>query len=228
MLMISFLMSLAMSVEPSFRSPDDFQRWLTYYYLTPRPELVLPSIAFLDKELQKTKGRSIADESGRGGIRTFYAKVLEGNPDVVRQLSSALPGLPAGQQKFARDALIRCGSDLCLKAAGGPSLSAPRIVSGPDTLDDSWAAFLATGEDKYVLEVIEALPWVEVRGDVDRLVTGGAAKWSLESNAYQHRRVLAACEKAAAQASQPTRRLLLEIISNAKTQRAKTPPSEPK
>jgi hypothetical protein len=58
-------------------------------------------------------------------------------------------------------------------------------------------------------------------------VTGGAAKWSLASNAYQHGRVLAILEREVATAEAPTRALLEELIDKAKAERAKTPPPEP-
>jgi hypothetical protein len=95
-------------------------------------------------------------------------------------------------------------------------------------LDDYWAAFVATGDKVHVEKVISALPLVEVRGDVDRLMIGGAAKWSLSSNAYQHSRVLEICKAAAMVAEEPGKKLLNEIIAEAEKERAKNPPPEPR
>ena len=184
----------------------------------------------MDRELQKAaEGRSLADEANRGGMRTFYAKIFEQNPSVVRQIEPLLPTWPTGHQAFVHEALRRCGTETCrqvLKAPAAPSSASQE--TDPGTLDDSWAAFFATGDERYVREIIEVLPWSEVRGDVNRLLTGGAARWSLASNAYQHGRVLAVCEKVAREAASPTKGILEQIIAQAKAERAKNPPPEPK
>jgi hypothetical protein len=223
------LLVLAAAAEEPFRSPEELQAWLTYYYLKPRPELTIPSLAFMERELEKAKGRSLADEVTRGGMRTFYAKILEQNPSIVREIEPALSGWSTGQQAFVREALRRCGTEVCLRILNVPSPPLGQAAQpDPGTLDDSWAAFFATGDEKYVREVIEVLPWSEVRGDVNRLLTGGAARWSLASNAYQHGRVLAICEKVSSEAAGPSKRMLDEIITQAKAERAKNPPPEPK
>lgn len=205
---------------------DDVQDWLTYYYLEPRPERALSSLDVLDRELQKA-GRSLADEVNRGGLRSFYARVFAANDGVVRDLAARMPSLPAGQRAFVREALRRCGTAACKKVVGSEATSAEHKMTDPGTLDDSWASFFATGDARYVREIIEVLPWSEARGDIPRLLTGGAARWSLASNAYQHARVLAIAEESLATASEPTRRLLREIVDQAKEERAKNPPPEP-
>src|SRR5260370_37528266 len=74
------LLVLAATAQEPFRSQAELQAWLTYYYLRPRPELTIPSLDFMERELQKAKGGSLADEVSRGGMGTFYAKILEQNP----------------------------------------------------------------------------------------------------------------------------------------------------
>ena len=228
-MMLPLALFVALAAEPPLPSAEEVQLWLTYYYLKPQPTLTLPSLAVMDRELQKAKGRSLLDEVDRGGMRTFYGHVFAQNETLVTEVAQKLPFLPAGQQAFVREALRRCGTPTCaqvLRASPSDSVQAPEAE--PGTLDDSWAAFFATGDVKYVREVIEVLPWSEVRGDVNRLLTGGAARWSLASNAYQHGRVLALCEEAAAVSTGATKRLLDEIVAEAKTERAKNPPPEPK
>jgi len=44
---------------------------------------------------------------------------------------------------------------------------------------------MATGDEQHVKVVTAALSLLNVRGDPMRLMVGGAAKWALESNAYQ-------------------------------------------
>jgi hypothetical protein len=222
------LTALVFAGEPVFRTADDVQSWLTYYYLKPRPELTLQSLSVMDRELQARKGRSLGDEVGRGGLRSFYAHVFADNPKVAAEAGGALPTLPDGQRAFVVEALGRCATPACKSAL--PAASSPSLPTGPDpgTLDDSWASFFATGDAKYVREVIEVLPWVQVRGDVNRMLTGGAAQWSLASNAHQHTRVLAILEEELKTAKEPTKALLREVIDGAKAERAKSPPPEPK
>jgi hypothetical protein len=182
----------------------------------------------MDRELRAQKGRSLADEVGRGGMRSFYARVFADNPKVAEEAGVTLAGLPEGQKAFVVEALRRCGTAACKRSLPAADVS-PREGAGPDpgTLDDSWASFFATGDGKYVREVVDVLPWVQVRGDVNRLLTGGAAKWSLASNAYQHTRVLTILEQEVTTAKPPTKALLQELIEGAKAERAKNPPPEP-
>jgi len=215
-------------VDEPFRSAEEVQSWLTYYYLKPRPELALKSLAIMDRELRARKGRSLADEVERGGMRSFYARVFADNPKVADEAGVTLAGLPAGQKEFVVEALRRCGTAACKRSLPkGDAAPSATVAPDPGTLDDSWASFSATGDAKYVREVIDVLPWVEVRGDVNRLLTGGAAKWSLASNAYQHTRVLTILEQEVTTAKPPTKALLQELIEGAKAERAKSPPPEP-
>ncbi len=222
------LLVLAATAQEPFRSQAELQAWLTYYYLRPRPELTIPSLDFMERELQKAKGGSLADEVSRGGMRTFYAKILEQNPSIVREIEPRLSTWSPGRQAFVREALRRCDAAVCRQVLNPASPVSPQAAQpDPGTLDDSWGAFFATGDEKFVREIIEVLPWSEARGDVKRLLTGAAARWSLASNAYQHARVLAICERAAGEATGPTKRMLEEIITRAKAERAKKPPPEP-
>jgi hypothetical protein len=213
--------------KPPFASDDELNTWLTYYYLNPRPDLAVASLSFLNSAMVKFKNRSLADYAQRGGIRSFYAKIFEANESVVLELETSLKQLPSDVQVFAREALRRCASTECIRVLGSASSVGSQSSLSPSTFDDSWAAFMATGDSSYVKEVVIALPLVEVRGDTERLLTGGAARWSLQSNAYQHSEVLKVLEQSALTAEPTTKRLLLEVISEAKAERAKNPPLEP-
>ena len=58
-------------------------------------------------------------------------------------------------------------------------------------------------------------PADNVRGDVSRLLVGGAAKWSLISNAVQHERVMAVCRKEVTSRSTDVKMVLQEVIASA-------------
>jgi hypothetical protein len=80
-------------------------------------------------------------------------------------------------------------------------------VDHPLVLDALWGTFMATGEAAPVECIIAVLPWVwqldsrntpqDAQGNRQldfRFLIGGAAEWSLSSNARQHPKVLAICE----------------------------------
>src|SRR4029078_11531883 len=89
--------ALGATPAPAPTTPADITRWLTYYYLEPHPEWALPILDSIEAEMPK-HGRSLADEAGRGGIRTFYAHVFAANPAVVAEVTRALPSLSSGRQ----------------------------------------------------------------------------------------------------------------------------------
>jgi len=67
-------------------------------------------------------------------------------------------------------------------------------ISSAGFLDALWGSFFATGDERYVQRLISALPMLDTKGDVTKMLIGGAAQWSLTSNAIQHPRVMEICE----------------------------------
>ena len=102
-----------------------------------------------------------------------------------------------------------------LLANGRPSLLELPVEQGPWVLDALWGYFMATGDDAPVVRIISALPWVNVRGDVSRLLVGGAARWSLISNAIQHKPVMTVCRKELASQPNEVTDVLREVIAEA-------------
>ena len=207
-------------------SDEEIGHWLAYYYLNPEPVEAINYLTPLNAAYLRNKGISLAGESERGGIRSFYAEILAASPEAVRELERTLPELDLDVRVFANAAIARCASDECKRIRGFP-LSEVEEPLSVAALDDYWAAFFATGDRKHVEKVVSALPLIEVRGDVDRLMIGGSAKWSLSSNAYQHSRVLEICKAAALVAEEPVKSLLMEIVAEAEKEREKNPPPEP-
>lgn len=74
---------------------------------------------------------------------------------------------------------------------------------------------MATGDDAPVLRIISALPWINTKGDISKLMVGGAARCSLISNAIQHERVMAISRKALLSQPEEVRTVLAEVIANA-------------
>lgn len=75
---------------------------------------------------------------------------------------------------------------------------------------------MATGDREPVVRIIQALPWLDVKGDTNRLLVAGAAKWSLTSNAVQHEKVMNICEGETKKQSSGVQAKLKAIIADAK------------
>jgi hypothetical protein len=90
------------------------------------------------------------------------------------------------------------------------------LEQGPWVLDALWGKFMATGERAPVERIITTLPWLDIKGDINRLLVGGSARWSLASNAIQHKRVLKICEDVAITQKGDVASKLRELIANAK------------
>ena len=89
-------------------------------------------------------------------------------------------------------------------------------ISSPADLDMLWAAFMASGDRRCVERVIGVLPWHEDKKDTDRFLIGHAAKWSLTSNARQHRQVMQLCQEELKKLSGAHRSILEEVINKAR------------
>jgi hypothetical protein len=88
-------------------------------------------------------------------------------------------------------------------------------VDSPQVLDMLWASFFATGEDLPVKRIISVLH-LEKEGHGGQILIGGAANWSLKSNAKQHPKVLGICRNEVANAQETTKAMLESIIQNSR------------
>ncbi len=103
-------------------------------------------------------------------------------------------------------------------------------LDSPDVLDALWGGWFASGDGRYVRRITEAMPLLDTMDPSDRArrpteeemaryVVGGAARWSLTSNAIQDERVLEVLEAAQGDASPAVARHLREVIETARLER---------
>ncbi len=229
------VMLLFFAVAPAiagttFQSPDDFSRWLTYYYLKPEPHRVTDAVKYMSASGALDNDKGIAPMFG------FLSGTFRDNPDKmpswVNELSSlkeqhlgvvilgvwyaALPG-----SKKTVYALLKkhpkLKPDFEFLYKGAPmTVEQIPLEEGPWVLDALWGKFMSTGDKAPVERIASTLPWIDVRGDINRLLVGGSAKWSLTSNAVQHKRVLEICEGAEKTQNPEVAVKLGEVIKNAK------------
>jgi len=89
-------------------------------------------------------------------------------------------------------------------------------INKPSCIDALWVGFFASGDERYVKKIISALPLVQEKGDVERMLIGGAARWSLASNAYQHTKVMQICEAQLKELPADQRAALAEVVKTAR------------
>ncbi len=214
----------------TFQSNEDFSKWLTYYYLKPEPNRVPDAVRYMSETGFLDNGKAAPPIFG------FLAGTLQSNPDKMalwisqlsslneRHLSVVVLGvwyaaLPESQKTAY--ALIeshpKLKSDFEFLYGGTPmSIEQIPLEQGSWVLDALWGKFIATGDSSPVKRIISTLPWIDVKGDINRLLVGGAARWSLTSNAVQHKRVFEICEEAEKREGAEVAVKLREVISNAK------------
>lgn len=231
----SLLLVLVLAGSPVFGAERNFSdantlgRWVTYYYSNPEPQRVAEAILAASSQGFLGKGENAPSFIG------FIAGVMSNNPSMAQSLAEQLTSLPEVDQPAlilglwysgypdAKPLLERLTKYMpkqkemidYLLANGRPSLLELPLEQGPWVLDALWGNFMATGDDAPVARIISALPWINVRGDIARLSVGGAARWSLISNAIQHRRVLAVCRKELASQPKEVADVLREVIGEA-------------
>ncbi|MBV6407128.1 MAG: hypothetical protein EFKGCFLK_00681 [Rhodocyclaceae bacterium] len=219
----------AFAAEGNFSDANALGRWITYYYSNPEPHRVAEAIRAASSQGFMKNGQKAPPFIG------FIAGVMSKNPSIAQSLAEQLTSLPEVDQPVlilgvwysaypeAKPLLERLTKSMPkhkemidhLLANGRPSLLELPLEQGPWVLDALWGNFMATGDDAPVARIISALPWVNVRGDVSRLLVGGAARWSLISNAIQHKPVMTTCRKELTSQPKEVTDVLREVIAEA-------------
>lgn len=207
------------------------QEWMTYYYLHPRPELTVSALHQLSREGLLLKANS------RSPIAAFLAQLFVSNRDRARQWVFDLDAGVDDEKMMAALATWMAQTDDTVALLGSLATgSSPTVqdfvggllkgerppnfledaVTNPGFLDALWGSFFATGDERYVYRVISALPLLTIKDDAQKLVLGGAARWSLTSNAAQHSRVLEICATRLKVLPDDQRAVLVQVIERAK------------
>ncbi|MCU7797281.1 MAG: hypothetical protein KZQ75_09140 [Candidatus Thiodiazotropha sp. (ex Myrtea spinifera)] len=193
----------AVADDSQFSSQEELGKWFTYYYLESGPDRVGAAIRYM------SESGALEEANALPGIFGFLSGFFTSNPNEVKKITSELEDLPDNHFSVVLlgfwyanlpnsqtevyqylDSRKNLEDQLSYLRTGKPmALHEIPLEQGPWVLDALWGEFFATGRSKPVERIAEALPWIEVKGDIDRLLVGGAAKWSLSSNAYQHERV---------------------------------------
>ena len=230
--MLSFFIlsaSIGFCAGQDFKSQDELGRWLTGYYQKPEPErispalkylsdtpliesnAVMPTVAFFSALLKKDNAilKSVFDDVALNGSEN--AKVMLVNVLSLMNTPESKALLEEARNTWESQRLQAIVKQQITKPH--PSLDTAPIDS-PQVLDMLWGTFFATGDEAPVKKIISVIH-LEKDGHEGEIMLGGAANWSLASNARQYPRVLEICKKEAVAAQGPTKELLEKIIKGA-------------
>lgn len=207
---------------------DDLNRWMTYYYLHPQPELFVSAVTFADKQ-DLFQGNSLSP------LQAFLSRIFAQNPDKIGTWFTELKEIKDGSrtmlltsiwwsdtkdgaqflQNLAKQLPEKGRAEFVKQIEKKPTPAEDMPIDSPDVLDMLWACYSATGDEKYVKRLMTVLPWHNKDNkDLNQMLIASAAKWSLTSNAEQHPKVLAICRTV--EASDPAlASYLQEIIAKA-------------
>lgn len=202
------------SHEPSgplrdIKTQGDLERWTTYYYVYPQPDLTVKAIlvseqiGFLDRP------------TAAAPLIGFFSQIFSQNPDKLPAWILELKPLKQNHKAIIYTALWLANTnesrkqaaillkELAPDAQASITKSTAKVVPiqnmeicSPAVLDMLWTSFFATGDEKYVKRIISVLPWSQAsEHNGEKKMVGYSAKWSLSSNAVQHKRVMAICLK---------------------------------
>ncbi len=221
--------------EEVFSSDGKFSSWMTYYYLNAEPGKVTPAIMYYcDSALFDTK-------DARMPTAAFFAAIFKKDPGLMEQSFEEISSEGSDNskifllnvlwladtrrsRKLIDESRLNWKSEACQeilermdKTLPDDILSTP--VKDPARLDMLWATFIATGDSAPVKKIISTIQLSTTGHGMD-IALGGAAKWSLTSNAYQHQRVYDICKEELKHAQAETRILLQEVIEDVDRQKA--------
>lgn len=226
-LKLKFSLLPADSSKKPDMSETELNDFMVRYYLHPSPEKVSQAVQTMHKMgyLQKesagapiTSFLSLIFRSSFSAIETTLVDFSSYSPTGQQVLLRALWLADTAQSKMTLQKLVAGNDNAELLKSVPPKIEQLPIES-PDVLDMLWGAFMATGDEKYVVQVISVLPYSTIKGNIPRLLVGGSAKWSLTSNAIQHKRVLDICESQLEKQPKEVKEILSEVISEAKKER---------
>lgn len=174
------------------------QAWLETYYLNPQPAKIPAAIAQLSREGYFDKAENTAVAIG------FLSTVFAQHPTKVEGWLSAMDDLPAKHQRLLAAALWQAGhprgSELLAKFAQQSPVrnevmrlaetpSQPVNVTpvrSPSSMRLQWGAFLASGEERHIVSILDAF-------GLNEPSLHSAARMALAQNAAAHPRVMEIC-----------------------------------
>ena len=196
-----FVAGLAVATSFAALPATSGQAWLENYYRNPQPDALPAAVHQLSRSgwFEQTGHTAV----GIGFLATVFAK----NPSRVDRWLVELNGLPLTHHRLiaaalwqaghplGNDLLERLGRDssvrddvLRLAARTSTAISDTPVMS-PSSMNLQWGAFLASGNDRHIVSILDAM-------GTDRPGLDTAARQAIAQNAVSHPRVLDICRAA--------------------------------
>jgi hypothetical protein len=189
-------------------SLENIDTWVSFYYRNPQPDLIPIFINSLSQE------GYLKEETAVEPIMFFLSFIFRDNPhEIANWLSQVLENLSYLEQEIIITAVFLSNTLESqeylneLSQSNEPDIQdlinsfkdqvPPNIeeipIENPSILDILWSAFMATGEEKYVIRIISALSKNNSQDVSDQEMIINMAKWSLKSNIKAHEKVRSIC-----------------------------------
>ncbi len=190
-------------------SRKDFDQWLLMYFEHPQPELTAQALLFSEK-----KG-DFDNKEQEPVLFAIASRQFAQNPEKISAWLEELAGLKLAHKVLIWKALWSADTDDARAAANKlaqqfPESNRPQeltasskkttpIISmelNPGVLEMLWTSYFITGNSNYVARICEALPVLaKDKPDVNRIVTAGAAQWSLVDNGKKYGKIVDICQQ---------------------------------
>lgn len=188
--------SSAASVPLSTINSDEaFGKFSKTYYLNPKPEQIRGALTYLDS------AELIKDTKTRPIITMFFSCILHRTDVQTESYLESTNKLHGSAREIAQAAISKEPDELFKDVKISPLYN-----------DLNWACFFATGDEKYVKNVIFQLGYQTERKDMNLFFTGATAKWSLASSSQSHPIVKAAVVKLSKTDGAPTQSIAQDIL----------------
>ncbi len=220
-LKLVFVAGLALASSLAARAEISAQASLETYYVNPQPAELPRIIRGLGQQgyFEKPGNTAIAI----GFLSTLFAQ----NPERVDAWLLEFNGLPLAQHRLIASALWQAGNPLgadmlrhlsryttpvnyaIARLADTPSLDvASTPVLSPSSMNLQWGAFLATGDERYIINILEAI-------GTNRPGLDSAARYALAQDAAAHPRVFEICQAQLAKQSNEAQAVLRAALNDA-------------
>jgi hypothetical protein len=223
---IAFAACAVLAAFPALGADSFGRQWMEHYYQHPSPEALVQGVCSLNDD------GYFEDPAQQDAALGFFSTVFQQNPKLVdhwlresrflplparRTLAIAawIAGDPAGARQV-RELFgtfkypVRAEVDRLL--AAGPVSAAQTPVISTASMNMRWGAFLASGDERHIVSVLEALGSNEAG-----LAT--SARFALAQDAASHPRVLEICREQLDRQPQPIRAELRAVVDDAAVQK---------
>lgn len=227
---ILFGAGFALALSLTAQAASSAQAWLENYYQNPQPSELPQAVYSLSREGYFQQPAHASTAIG------FLATVFAQNPDKVDGWLFHLEGLPPADRRVIACALWQAGNPRGEKmlrdlASYGPNpaeiarLASTRSTPVADakvltasSMNLQWGAFLASGDQKYVVNVLTAI-------GTDGPALDEAARYQLAMNAAAHPRVMEICRAELSRQPDRVQKVLTAALNDASAASANRPQS---